>query len=115
MLLIPQDPTLSAPSDDYEDYYENDENQNSVDYDGDYDLSPQTGGSTTKAKIVRENSIVITGWANRYHKYIPKSSELYKGKSVKEWIEICVQCLKLPIRPLISEIPRTGRQRLNKN
>ena len=51
MLLIPQDPTLSAPSDDYEDYYENDENQNSVDYDGDYDLSPQTGGYTTKAEI----------------------------------------------------------------
>ena len=33
--------------------------------------------ATTKAKIVRENSIVITGWDNRYHKYIPKSSELH--------------------------------------
>ena len=26
--------------------------------------------ATTKAKIVRENSIVITGWDNTYHKYI---------------------------------------------
>ena len=69
--------------------------------------------ATTKAKIVRENSIVITGWANRYHKYIPKSSELHKGKSVKEWIEICVQCLKLPIRPLISEIPGRRENHLN--
>ena len=48
--LIPQDPTPNAPSDDYEDYY--DGNQNSIDNVGDYDdLSPQTGGSTTKAKI----------------------------------------------------------------
>lgn len=69
--------------------------------------------ATTKAKIVRENSIVITGWDNRYHKYIPKSSELHKGKSVKEWIEICVQCLKLPIRPLISEIPGRRENHLN--
>ena len=49
MQLIPKDPTPNAPSDDYEDYYENDKNQNNF---GDYDdLSPQTGGSTTKAKI----------------------------------------------------------------
>ena len=69
--------------------------------------------ATTKAKIVRENSIVITGWDNIYHKYIPKSSELHKGKSVKEWIEICVQCLKLPIRPIISEIPGRRENHLN--
>ena len=69
--------------------------------------------ATTKAKIVRENSIVITGWDNKYHKYIPKSRELHEGKSVKEWIEICVQCLKLPIRPIISRIP--GRREIHLN
>jgi len=64
--------------------------------------------ATTKAKIVRKESIVITGWDKEYHKYIPKSKELHEGKSVKEWIQICIKCLKLSIQPIISKIP--GRQ-----
>ena len=64
--------------------------------------------ATTKAKIVRKESIVITGWDKEYHKYIPKSKEFYEGKSVEEWIKICLKCLKLSIKPIITKIP--GRQ-----
>ncbi len=64
--------------------------------------------ATTKAKIVRKESIVITGWDKEYHKYIPKSKEFYEGKSVEEWIKICLKCLKLSIKPIIAKIP--GRQ-----
>ncbi len=64
--------------------------------------------ATTKAKIVRKESIVITGWEEEYHKYIPRSKELHKGESVSEWIEICIRCLNLKIKPIITQIP--GRQ-----
>ena len=64
--------------------------------------------ATTKAKIVRKESIVITGWDKEYHKYIPKSKEFYEGKTIKEWIQICIKCLKLSIQPIIRRIP--GRQ-----
>ena len=64
--------------------------------------------ASTKAKIVREKSIVITGWNEEYHKYIPKSKELYEGKSIREWIEICIKCLNMSIKPVISKVP--GRQ-----
>ena len=64
--------------------------------------------ATTKAKIVRKEGMVITGWDKEYHKYIPKSKEFYEGKSVKDWIQICLKCLKLSIQPIINKIP--GRQ-----
>ena len=64
--------------------------------------------ASTKAKIVRKRSIVITGWEKEYHRYIPESKEFYEGKSVKEWIQICIKCLKLSVKPIISQIP--GRQ-----
>tara|TARA_B100001250_G_scaffold345085_1_gene314347 strand:- start:2245 stop:3345 length:1101 start_codon:yes stop_codon:yes gene_type:complete len=64
--------------------------------------------ASTKAKIVRKQSIVITGWEKEYHRHIPKSREFHEGKSVKEWIEICIKCLNLSIKPVIKEIP--GRQ-----
>ena len=64
--------------------------------------------AATKAKIVRKESKVITGWEEEYHKYIPKSKELHKGESVREWIEICIRCLNLTIKPIITQIP--GRQ-----
>ena len=64
--------------------------------------------ATTKAKIVRKESKVITGWDKKYHKYIPKSREFYEGRTVKDWIEICIKCLDLKIKPIIENIP--GRQ-----
>ena len=41
--------------------------------------------ASTKAKIVRKESIVITGWDKESHKYIPKSIEFYENprKSLK--------------------------------
>jgi len=67
----------------------------------------------TKAKIVRENSIVITGWEKEYHKHIPKSRELHNGRNIKEWIEICTKNLNLSLKPIISKVP--GRQEVYKN
>lgn len=64
--------------------------------------------AATKAKIVRKESIVITGWKKKYHTWIPKSREFYEGKTVKDWIEICIKCLDLKIKPIIENIP--GRQ-----
>ncbi len=69
--------------------------------------------ATTKAKIVSEKSIVITGWNNKYHKYIPKSKEFHEGSSVKEWIEICTKCLNLNLKPSLVKIP--GRKEVHLN
>ena len=69
--------------------------------------------AATKAKIVRKESIVITGWEEEYHKYIPKSKGFYEGKSVREWIKICIKCLNLAIKPIMSKIP--GRQEIYSN
>ena len=69
--------------------------------------------AATKAKIVRKESIVITGWGEEYHQYIPKSKGFYEGKSVKEWIEICIKCLNLSIKPIITKMP--GRQEIYSN
>ncbi|MFL2940314.1 MAG: bifunctional folylpolyglutamate synthase/dihydrofolate synthase [Candidatus Poseidoniales archaeon] len=67
----------------------------------------------TKAKIVRKNSTVITGWKEKYHKYIPISKKIIKGENIKDWIKACVDTLKLSIKPLISSIP--GRQETHLN
>ena len=40
--------------------------------------------ASTKAKIVRENSIVITGWPKEYQKHIPKCEEIHHGNSIHE-------------------------------
>ena len=41
----------------------------------------------TKAKIVRKNSIVITGWDKKYHKYIPKCRSLIHRDYIEKWVE----------------------------
>ena len=69
--------------------------------------------ASTKAKIVRKQSIVITGWEKEYHRHIPESREFHEGKSVREWIEICIKCLNLSIKPVIKKIP--GRQESHLN
>ncbi len=67
----------------------------------------------TKAKIVRKKTTVITGWKKKYHKYIPESKDIIEGEDIKDWIEACIDTLKLPIKPLISSIP--GRQETHLN
>ena len=67
----------------------------------------------TKAKIVRKNSTVITGWKEKYHKYIPESKKIIKGENIEDWIKACIDTLKLSIKPLISSIP--GRQETHLN
>ena len=69
--------------------------------------------ASTKAKIVRRNTVVITGWERNYHKYIPKCKEIFYAKTIEEWISICVKCLNLRIKPILNSIP--GRQEVHLN
>ena len=62
----------------------------------------------TKAKIVRKETIVITGWEKNYHKYIPRCKNIFHAEAIGDWIKICVKCLDLSIMPIIDTIP--GRQ-----
>ena len=62
----------------------------------------------TKAKIVRKETIVITGWEKKYHKYIPRCKNIFHAEAIGDWIKICVKCLDLSIMPIIDTIP--GRQ-----
>ena len=62
----------------------------------------------TKAKIVRKETIVITGWEKKYHKYIPICKNIFHAEAIGDWIKICVKCLDLSIMPIIDTIP--GRQ-----
>jgi len=51
--------------------------------------------ASTKAKIVREKSIAITGWPKEYQKYIPKCEEIHHGNSIQEWTQLVMKALKL--------------------
>ena len=62
----------------------------------------------TKAKIVRKETTVITGWEKNYHKHIPRCKKIFHAKTIRDWIKICVECLDLSINPIIDAIP--GRQ-----
>lgn len=53
--------------------------------------------ASTKAKIVRKNSHVITGWPKEYHKYIPENKSLSYGIQIMDWINIAIQKLNLKI------------------
>jgi len=53
------------------------------------------GIAKTKARIVRRNSDVITGWPDIYHKLIPKNKSLTYYKTVKEWIQHILKILKI--------------------
>ena len=59
----------------------------------------------TKAKIVREETTVITGWEKNYHKHIPRCKNIFHAKTVGDWIKICIECLDLSIKPIIDPIP----------
>ena len=51
--------------------------------------------ASTKAKIIRENSIAITGWPKEYQKHIPKCEEIHHGNSIQKWTELVMKALKL--------------------
>ena len=51
--------------------------------------------ANTKAKIIRENSIAITGWPKEYQKHIPKCKEIHHGNSIQKWTELVMKALKL--------------------
>ncbi len=62
-----------------------------MDYLGD-DLDSIAG---TKAKIARDESIVITGWQKEYQKHIPKCKVIHHGNSIQEWTRLTMEALKL--------------------
>ena len=41
----------------------------------------------TKAKIVREETTVITGWEKNYHKHIPRCKNIFHAKTIGDWIK----------------------------
>jgi folylpolyglutamate synthase/dihydropteroate synthase len=69
--------------------------------------------ATTKAKIVRKKSILVTGWGREYHKYIPKCESFDYSENMNNWIEIVFQ--KLKIKASIEIISMPGRFEKFKN
>ena len=63
------------------------------------------GIATTKAKIVRENSVVITGWSEKYHKYIPKCQSLIHCDYIEKWVEETMNIIGVKQPVEIIEIP----------
>ena len=61
--------------------------------------------AVTKAKIVRQKSIVITGWGEKYHKYIPKCQSLVHCDDIKKWIEETMNIIKVKQPIEIIKIP----------
>ena len=62
----------------------------------------------TKAKIVRKDSHVITGWPEEYHNLIPESKSLTYFKNCEEWIEHTLEILNIEQSIQLITIP--GRQ-----
>ena len=71
----------------------------------DYLGSDIKGIAKTKAKIVRKNSDVITGWPEIYHKLIPKSKSLSYYKTVREWIQHTLKILNINEEVVMTKIP----------
>ena len=71
----------------------------------DYLGSNIEGIAKTKAKIVRKNSDVITGWPDKYHKLIPQSKSLTYAKSVKKWIKHSLRILNINEEVKMRKIP----------
>jgi len=64
--------------------------------------------AATKAKIVREESDVITGWPKEYHNLIPKSKSLTYFENCEEWIEHTLKILDIEKDIQMTNVP--GRQ-----
>lgn len=67
----------------------------------------------TKARIVRKETTVITGWEKNYHKHIPKCKNIFHANTVEDWIKICIECLDLSIEAIVDKVP--GRQETHLN
>jgi len=67
----------------------------------------------TKAKIVKAKSHVITGWPEKYHKYIPNSKSLNYGAQLIDWLNITITKLDLEI--VIRIKPIMGRMEIYNN
>jgi len=63
------------------------------------------GIAATKAKIVRKNSIVITGWGEKYHKYIPECQSLMHSDSIEKWVEKTINLIGIKQPVEIIDIP----------
>ncbi len=59
----------------------------------------------TKAKIVRDNSYVITGWPKEYHKLIPSCKNLIYSETLEEWIQHTLDILKIKRNIELIKIP----------
>ena len=63
------------------------------------------GIAITKAKIVRKNSVVITGWSEKHHKYIPKCQSLIHCNHIEKWVEETMNIIGVKQPVEIIEIP----------
>ena len=67
----------------------------------------------TKAKIIRERTLLITGWEKEYHQHIPKCQSLNYSKNIEGWVNLVFQ--KLEIKAPIEIISIPGRFEKFKN
>ena len=59
----------------------------------------------TKAKIVNEETIVVTGWEHRRHHLIPKCKRVHYGERISDWLKLVVNALNLDIKTVVEEVP----------
>ena len=71
----------------------------------DYLGNEMEGIAKTKARVVRKNSDVITGWPKDYHKLIPQSKSLTYAKTAKEWIQHTLEILNINEEVNMRKIP----------
>jgi len=67
----------------------------------------------TKSKIVKDKTVVITGWPKEYHKFIPPSWNFNYGKDINDWIRYVLKILKLDCP--VDIIPIPGRYEIAGN
>ncbi len=67
----------------------------------------------TKSKIVKDKTVVITGWPKEYHKFIPPSWNFNYGKDINDWIRYVLKILKLDCP--VDIIPIPGRHEIAGN
>jgi len=64
----------------------------------------------TKAKIVDEMTIVVTGWPSNYHNLIPKCKRVHYGENMVDWLKLTTNILNLEVEIVIEKVP--GRNEL---
>ena len=68
---------------------------------------------TTKGKIVKENSEVVTGWRKENWRYIPKCVKIQFGEDSDEWTECVSNLLGIKYEKRMIEIPGRMERRGN--